>query len=374
MSQLPLILIIDDDPIHCEGFEDLLAASGFATATANGGAQALAKVETLQPDVLLVDVMMPEMDGFTLCRCIRQNPVWQHLPIILVTALNDKEDLLRGLMAGADEFLNKPVDTNELLVRIMSMLRIKRQHDQLQAALQLRKDMANMVVHDIRNPLNAIMLHSSLLASAQLSEVKVIDSAQAILDLARQTEAYLNDLLLAAKMEHGALVPDLKPLDVQQTLADQVKYLDVKLQATNLALHIDIPKQPYPIFLDSHLFTRAVDNLMANAIKHSPHEGSITLSASYPREYDPQGAVFTLSVMDEGMGIPATEAGRIFGKFETLKSQGGNGRAIGLGLAFCKMVADLHQGAICVKNREPHGANFTISFWIDQHTGKTLCT
>lgn len=366
MNPKPLVLIVDDDPTHCQGFEDLLESRGFATATANNGGQALAKLETCQPDVLLLDVMMPEMDGFTLCRRIRQNPAWQPLPIILVTALDDKENLLRGLMAGADEFLNKPVDTNELLARVLSMLRIKRQHDQLQASLELRKDMANMIVHDIRNPLNAIMLHSSMMASAQLPEAKITDSARAILDLARTAELYLNDLLLAAKMEHGVLVPNLKPLLVKQTLTDQMKCLDIRLQATHLTLHMDVPDQPYPIFLDSHLFTRAVDNLMSNAIKHSPHGGHITLSARYPRGLEPQGPAFTLSVMDEGVGIPAAEAERIFGKFETLQPRASNGRAIGLGLAFCKIVADLHQGEICVRNREPHGANFTMSFWKEQ--------
>ncbi len=363
MNQSPLILIIDDDPIHCESFEDILKARGFTTATANSGAQALEKLETLNPDVLLLDVMMPEMDGFTLCRHIRQNPGWQHLPIILVTALNDKEDLLRGLMAGADEFLNKPVDTSELLARILSMLRIKRQHDQLQAALQMRKDMANMIVHDIRNPINAIMLHSSLLASAQLSEAKVAHSACAILELARQTETFLNDLLLSAKMEHGVLVPDFKPVDIQQALVNQVKHLDIKLQATNLTLQLDVPEQPYPIFLDTHLFTRTVDNLMTNAIKHSPNRGIITLNVCYPRQQDAKGAAFSLSVLDDGPGIPDIEQGRIFGKFETLQPTWGNGRAIGLGLAFCKMVADLHQGVISVNNRQPHGAHFSISFW-----------
>ncbi|MCL4267154.1 MAG: hybrid sensor histidine kinase/response regulator [Anaerolineae bacterium] len=363
MNQLPLILIVDDDPIHCEGFEDLLAFRGFATATANSGAQALEKLETLHPDVLLLDVMMPGMDGFTLCRRIRQNPCWQHLPIILITALNDKEDLLRGLMAGADEFLNKPVDTNELLVRILSMLRIKQQHDSLQAALQLRRDMANMIVHDIRNPLNAIMLHSSLLASAQLPETKVTDSACAILDLARHVETFLNDLLLAAKMEHGVLVPDLKQVDLQQIVADQVKYLDIKLRASNLTLQLDVPEQPYPLFLDTHLFTRAVDNLMTNAIKYSPNRGNITLAVCYPRQQEARGAAFTLSVLDEGPGVPDIEQRRIFEKFEVLQPTWGNGRAIGLGLAFCKMVADFHQGEISVNNRQPQGAHFSISFW-----------
>ncbi len=365
MQTPPLILIVDDDPIFLETLQDLLTTKALAVATVASGAAALEYLKENEPDIILLDVMMPEMDGFTLCRRIRQNPAWQHLPIILVTALNDKEDLLRGLMVGADEFLSKPIDTSELTARILSMLRIKRQHDELQSILQMRKDMVHMILHDIRNPLNAIIMHSSLLAESQVPPTNVANAGKTILHLARRVEEFANDLLLTAKMEQGALVPDLRPVNVEKVLTRQVSYLLPKLEALQLNLQMDLPEQPYTIYLDEYLFTRAVDNLLSNAVKHSPNSSQIHLVVRYPLQTDPQQAVMTLSVIDEGPGVPAESRDTIFGKFHTLRTSSADGRSIGLGLAFCKMVAEIHCGHIIVSDQQPHGANFTMAFWVE---------
>ena len=132
------ILVIDDEERIFDVIEGLLMREGYRLSYASSGQDALERIDALQPDVILLDVMMPQMDGIETCQQIKANPNWQHIPIIIVTALTAKEDLARSLNAGADDFISKPINSLELRARVRSMLRIKIQYDALAATLRLR--------------------------------------------------------------------------------------------------------------------------------------------------------------------------------------------------------------------------------------------
>src|SRR5512144_383903 len=157
------VLIIDDEHIARAGLEALLAGEGYRLEFATNGQEGLAMAAELVPDVILLDIMMPDMDGYEVCRRLRDTPKLRAIPIIIISALSDKESLVRGLDAGGDEFLSKPVTGLELRARVRSMLRIRRQHKELQYLLQMREQLANMVVHDMRTPLQVIMSYADLL-------------------------------------------------------------------------------------------------------------------------------------------------------------------------------------------------------------------
>ncbi len=147
---------------------------------------------------------MPEMDGFEVCRLIKGDQRWQHIPIVLVTALDSKEDLVSGLDAGADEFVSKPVTTLELQARVRSMLRIKKQYDDLMALLQLREDLANMIVHDMRSPLTVILGYSE--TRERRLRQKLPEEAAPLQKIHRQAQrlqGFANDMLMLTKMAHG---------------------------------------------------------------------------------------------------------------------------------------------------------------------------
>jgi CheY-like chemotaxis protein len=163
MGKKTSILVVDDEPSGFDVIEAHLFRERYDLSYASSGIKALNLIDSLEPDVILLDVMMPEMDGIEVCRHIKSDPQWQHIPIIMVTALTSKEDLARSLDAGADDFLTKPISGVELRARVRSMLRIKQQYDALEATLQLREDLSNMIVHDLRNPLTTILMSSSLL-------------------------------------------------------------------------------------------------------------------------------------------------------------------------------------------------------------------
>ncbi len=195
MNEFPTVLIIDDEPSARQTMEMLLMREGYQLSFAADAYEALAHLDDedeIPPDVILLDVMMPGMDGFELCQRLKQNPNYQHIPIILVTALDSKQDLARGLEAGADDFLHKPYHGLELRARVRSMLRIKKRHDALQVALQLRQDLANMIVHDIRSPLSSILIACDLL-EPQLDDT---ENLEMIRSEASRLSAFLTDMLM----------------------------------------------------------------------------------------------------------------------------------------------------------------------------------
>ena len=157
------MIIVDDEPDNFDVIETLLSEQDYQLHYAARGQKAIASLDIFEPDLILLDVMMPGIDGIEICRQIKAMSKWQAVPIIMVTALSSKSDLANCLTAGADDFISKPVNAIELRARVHSMLRIKHQYDDLQSLLKLREDMVKMVVHDLRNPLAGILLGLELI-------------------------------------------------------------------------------------------------------------------------------------------------------------------------------------------------------------------
>jgi signal transduction histidine kinase len=358
----PRVLIVDDDPIARETLADRLSTENFACLFAADGFAALKQLELVIPDLILLDVMLPQMDGLEVCHRIKGNEKWRHVPIILITALDSKEDMIAGLDAGADEFLSKPVDGAELRARVRSMLRIKQQYDGLQETLQLREDLVNMLVHDLRSPLAIMMLQNSLmLQKPETISPKWLKAAQIIHGQLHGLDSFINDMLIVAKMENGRLFLNYSDVDVNDLV---VKAKDnYKARAKMLDIEIDVhlaPENP-SLRLDVNLFRRVLDNLISNALKFSPQGSRITLQASCkaPNKVS-ENPVVCIQVLDEGPGIPADHRDSIFNKFEIVGLRKKGISQIGLGLAFCKMVMDAHGGTISVGDNKPRGAVFTI--------------
>jgi len=148
----PLILVVDDLPVNIQLIQNYLSAVGYDTMAANNGEEALARIRERLPDLILLDVMMPRMDGFETCRHLKNNPATQYLPVIMVTALNELDDKIRGIEAGADDFISKPFNRLELLARVKSLLRVKTLHDQLQLKIrqleQMKEQLRALAVTD----------------------------------------------------------------------------------------------------------------------------------------------------------------------------------------------------------------------------------
>lgn len=361
MNQVASILVVDDKPSNFEVIETLLDKQGFILHYAKSGVKALERLNAVQPDVILLDVMMPELDGVEVCRQIKSNPQWQHIPIIIVTALTSKQDLVACLEAGADDFLSKPVNRAELQARINSMLRIKQQYDRVQSLLkeqqsllQLREDMVNMIVHDLRNPLTSIIFETQLLKHPKLPPEKREEKAEKILLAGQKLNALINSILTMAKLESGKFVLERTEIDLGKICRSTVENFIPIAHQKNIDLLTEIPKKTGMINVDPPLFQRIIDNLLSNALKFSPPGSQVILKAE---SLGKNGA--KVQVLDSGPGVSESLRTSIFEKYE-VGTVMKNVTQTGLGLAFCKMVVEAHGGTISVTENYPQGAIFTI--------------
>lgn len=359
MVKAPQILIVDDDDHARKAIEMLLLVEEYDLHMATNGPDALRLLEQFTPDVILLDVMMPGMDGFEICELLKGEQRWQHIPIILVTALDSKQDLARGIDSGADDFLQKPINGLELRARVRSMLRIKQRHDELEEALRLREDLSNMIVHDIRSPLSSIMIYCDLV-EGQLSESAQPNHIDTIRTETERLNSFLTDMLMMAKMEHGRFMLTQKEEDIIALVRESAGHYATMAQLKQVDLVLNLPEVQHVVSIDANLWRRVFDNLLSNALKFSPTQGKITVEATLQPHPTDETEQVCIRIKDQGPGIPPEHAETIFDKFRIVASGRRDIAQVGLGLAYCKMVVQAHNGRIFVQPNQPRGAIFTV--------------
>ena len=361
MSERAKVFIIDDDASVRAAFQAILAADDHEVTFATNGAEALAELQKHVPDVILLDVMMPAMDGYEVCRRLKGDHRLVHVPVVLVTVLESKEDLVRGLDAGADEFLTKPVAAVELRARVRSMLRIKSQHDRLKAALKTREDLANMIVHDMRAPLNVMMVHAEWLAKTDKSaSAEGQKRAETILSQAERINAFLNDMLMLAKLEAGKLILSRAALDVGEVVRAMEFEHRVVAESRGVSFSVERPAGVKYVMLDPTPFGRVLHNHLSNAVKYSKAGDTVRLVIQYMDKTRSRPAGIRIEVQDQGPGIPDPEKARIFEQFEIIDQRQRGVSQIGLGLSFSKLAVEAHGGHISVVDNQPKGSIFVV--------------
>ncbi|MCB0031550.1 MAG: hybrid sensor histidine kinase/response regulator [Anaerolineales bacterium] len=358
MTQPATIVIVDDSPIARETLVDLLTDDAYQFSHAENGLALFKLLDSVDADVILLDVMMPGLDGYEVCRQLKSNPDWQHIPVILVTALDTREALIKGLDAGADEFLSKPIYGAVLRARVRSMLRIKQQYDALQKVLDLRENLAAMIVHDMRSPLSTIILYLELMLRRGTLPADEVTRTERLLSEARRLDTFINDMLLLTKMEEDKLLLHRRPSDLTELVATCVENCQELATARKVTLQVSLPAEPVKIDLDANLFSRTLDNLLNNAIRSSPALGTVTVNLATLTKQKPYQA--QLEITDQGRSIPEEHWDDVFDKFSiaSLKQKGVT--RVGLPLAFAQMILQAHDGLIKVRNNEPQGTIFTV--------------
>lgn len=357
------ILVADDEPRNRELLHDLLEAEGHVVIEAENGIAVIDKVNAEACDVILLDVMMPQMDGLETCRQLKQNPATAHIPVLIVSALSDKAQRLEGIEAGANDYLAKPIDPRDVLLRVRNACYAKQLYDQVQetlAALReletVRDNLTNMIVHDMRSPLMGITGYLEILEMS--AGEKLAPDDLTILRDARSSGLVLvgmvNSLLDISRLEQGKM-----PLDVTES------DMDVLIQAAldslgsltkQVSLHYQKQSPPVLVNGDAGLITRIIANLVANAIKFTPEGKTVTVSV----KRNDDGV--TLYVADTGYGIPPEYHETIFEKFGQVElRQQRKMYSTGLGLTFCKLAVEAQGGEIGVESEVDKGSTFWFS-------------
>ncbi|HMW33966.1 MAG TPA: response regulator [bacterium] len=364
------ILVVDDEELNVRFLSQFLIRKGFAAITAHSGEEALALVASESPDLVLLDAMMPQMDGFEVCRRLRANPETALLPVVMVTALQRPEDEAHALDAGADDFLPKPINYTELMSRIRSLMRIKDLHDELrtnQDALEekhdqllqlqhLRESLTQMLVHDLKNPLTGIMGCTELLTmlSENMTE-KQISILKKLEDNTGTLLKMVTELLDVSRMEENKLVIRPEAVSVKEVFMHNIGELEYMIEKYQLVMDMHLSDDNAMVWADRDLLMRIIANLLFNAIKHSQKGGKLTLTC----EWQAAEHRMYFAVADTGEGIPAEYLEKIFEKFSQVDlKQRGLKSDRGLGLTFCKLAVEAHGGKIWAESELGKGSTF----------------
>ena len=353
------MLAVDDEEANRALLEAVLEER-YTVLQAENGARALEVLAEQSVDLVLLDVIMPKLDGFQACRAIKARQGEPFLPVILLTGLDDRQHRLRGLEAGADELITKPFDRQELLLRVANMLRIRQQELLLRAhtndveRLQvLKDDLVSLVVHDMRNPLFGVLGYLELLDAALTDGEEVARrNASAALAAARHLQVLLDQVLEVQRLERAEVPLNLEPgCAIQGLLSEVAETLQGGARMRGIALDVqadDGVRGP----VDRSLVRRALENLVVNALKVTEDGGEVTLSA-----YSTAGGV-VIEVADRGPGISHTSVHRIFRRFAT----GDSARGFGLGLHLVQLVVKAHGGSYEVRDRKGGGSVVAMTF------------
>ena len=350
------VLVVDDDAMNRRLLGSLLISHGYRISEAVDGEDALRQIAVAPPDIILMDVMMPKLDGIEVCRRLQSDEKTAPIPVLLVTALHDRPDRLRGIESGATDYITKPIDTADVLLRVRNALRTKHLYDQKNTLLRLRENLSDMIVHDLRNPLLAITLCAQRLET-QTTVSEVPRLAGAITEQVLLLERFICDLLNISRMEQGHLSLQRSREDLAGLGRAAFRNHQRLADSKDIRLEIVAPECDCVAEVDKDLFSRLLDNLISNAVKFAPKGTLVSLRIRQP---DDGAMMWHVLVEDEGPGIPLDYRESIFDKYEVVKMKNSNVPQTGLGLALCRMVAEVHGGRIYVTPRSPHGSIFTV--------------
>ena len=363
------ILVVDDRSVNRQLLRDMLELDGHEVIEAGTGQAALALAHERDPDAILLDVSMPGMDGFEVCRRLRAAPATSATPILLITALGEREHRLQGMAAGADDYIVKPIDRSEVSLRVRNAVRMRSMHRivgrqlaELQRMEQLRGDLVSMVAHDLRSPLTGLRGFLELMqeqASAPrgpaLSDM-LSDAVQSV----DQINSMIGDMLDVNRMEADALPLRRRIVDLRDVASRAIAALGPRPSYHPIPIQID--GDSIHASCDGALIQRVLVNLFANAIRFAPPGTAVEVGIAR----DGEGGI--VRVRDHGPGIPAADQERVFEKFAQLATgPGRQGRGSGLGLTFCRMVVERHGGRIGVTSPPGGGSQFWL--WLPAGAG-----
>lgn len=369
-TKVDRILIVDDSPDNIFLIQSILQEEGYAIETAENGEEALAKIDEFAPDLILLDVMMPVMDGYEVTRRVRNNAALPFMPILLITAY-DQLSVARGLDTGADDFIRKPVEYDELMARVRSLLRLKHSVDERDQIASQREDFVSRLTHDLRTPMVAADRMLSLLSQGVMGDLSS-DVQEAIEIMSRSNQNLLtmvNTLLEVYRYEAGRKALIFSPVDLTILAGEVVEELSPIAIDKGLVLELgSFPSHPLLVKGDRLELHRVMTNLVGNAVKFTDR-GSVILELTLSQGIMNQGTVdarsakrnplpiVNLSVRDTGAGIPAEEHAMLFESFVTGKHKRSGS---GLGLHLTRRIVEAHNGEIKVSSKVGEGSTFTV--------------
>lgn len=355
------ILIVDDVVSNVLLLKILLTNEKFQVCTANCGNMCIEQARAEKPDLILLDVMMPDISGFDTAVILKKDPELKDIPIIFLTALNSPADLVKGFQVGANDFLSKPFNKEELVVRVMHQIAlvaakrlIEKQNRELLATINNRDKMYSVIAHDLRSPMASIRMVLNLVVAAISPDVvgqEIFDLVDKANKESEDVHDLLDNLLKWTKSQTGRLTVVMQDLDLNDIIPGVVDIFE--MIAANKKIKLSYTGSSTIVRADNDMLKTIVRNFMSNAVKFSPENSSIEISVTSEADFA------KISIRDHGVGIAADRIDSIFHKGETTYGTGGE-EGSGLGLQLCQDFAQKIGGDVMVQSVEGEGSTFSV--------------
>lgn len=371
-SENATILVVDDTEQNVRLLAHVLKKEGYEILAAFSGKDALELVEKKKPEIILLDVMMPDMNGFEVCRALKKKASTRDIPVIFLSALSEIDSKVKGFKAGGVDYITKPFQREEVLARIDLHVRLTRLQNQLEEkieALQEREerlnelnrqkdDLMRVVSHDIRNPVTGIIGVAQLLKESHdsLSEDDQVTMFQTIEDSGRKIQKMVNDLLQKDVAEKGIGRLKKEKVNLDELVNSVVKLHQPTALTKQISFDLDLESK-IQLDLDRQKMDQVLGNLISNALKFTPDGGVVSI-----RLQDNSNDHVKIKISDNGIGIPKEKLENLFNdtrnEIQRAGTKGEEGSGIGLGII--KQFTELHGGEVQVDSKEGEGTTFTI--------------
>lgn len=355
------VLVVDDIARNVQLVGSILTREGYEVLFATSGPAAFERLAARLPDLILLDLMMPGMDGLEVCRRLKQDPRTMDLPIVFLTAVNESETAAKVLTEGAVDFINKPFNTGELLARVRTHVELKRTRDELRRIIAQKNELMSAVAHDLKNPVSAIRFSALMLREEGLRSpdprAELVDS---IHESCESLLKFIQERLERSAREARLNQLRVEPVDIGRLIKQVIRQNVQAAHAKGQSIRSNDKLDDLPLVrADFHALTQVLGNLVSNAIKFSPPDSEIALEVSVD-----DGATDRLrvTVSDRGPGLTAEDCKNLFKPYHRLSARPTGGESsTGLGLSIAHDLVVAMEGTIECKSAPGQGAIFGVS-------------
>ena len=353
-SNAGTILVVDDQAANVRVVGTLLGRKGYTVIPAHSGPEALAAVAEKSPDLILLDMMMPGMDGFELLAALLEIPGVHKVPVVFLTAAQDRDLLLRAFDAGAVDYVTKPFMPEELLARVDAHIGLKLTRDRLERVARERQELVNLVAHDLKNPLSSVLFATEMLQLPNCKPERAPRYLQIIHESATDAIGYIRSYLESQSdaTQHEAA----QCADLRGALDWVAQRYELQLESRGMQMEVLSPENAGQVAISPMVLRQVVENLVSNAMKYASTGGELELAvqASSP-------GYWRLLARDRGPGIPASLQRELFKPFRRLTEvDPADGMSSGLGLSLAKQIIANAGGDLWYEDRDGGGACFVI--------------
>ncbi len=364
-SENPYILVVDDIGANLKLLGDILNGGGYHIRPVTDGEMALKVAEKETPGLILLDIMMPGMSGYKVCRQLKENPGLKEVPVIFISALSDSYDIVKALNLGGVDYITKPFQAEEVIARVnthyklyQQSLELKKQRKELQELNATKDKFFSIIAHDLRGPFNGFLGLTQLMAEEleNLTSEEIKDFTLSMRNSAADMFRLLENLLEWARMQQGLItfnkqVDQLAPI-VDESIAIILEPAKIK----GIEINLDIPAD-ITVFADRNILQTVVRNIVSNAVKFTPKGGKIKVSAKATNHNNVE-----ISIEDTGIGMSSKMIDDLFRLDVQTNRKGTEGEpSSGLGLILCKDFIEKHGGKIWVESEEGKGSIFLFT-------------